>query len=122
LFSGKIDPHRYAYSQRFPGSYPSYRRVTRDVALNPIGQYSAFAMLRRLLSTRPHAPAGKVARASAAKAGAAVEQVKLQVDVEDAKANPWGHFSAFRSMEDYVDATLIQYHEEDENEGDKSKA
>ncbi|OWZ16836.1 hypothetical protein PHMEG_0009320 [Phytophthora megakarya] len=38
---------------------------------------------------------------------------------EDTKTDPLSHFGVFRSMDNYVDVTLIQYNNEDQDSDEK---
>ncbi|KAG1694008.1 hypothetical protein DVH05_022026 [Phytophthora capsici] len=45
----------------------------------------------------------------------ATSQMDPVASEKKAEMSSWGHFTAFNSMEDYVDTTLIQYNKEDED-------
>ncbi|KAG6610626.1 uncharacterized protein IUM83_06598 [Phytophthora cinnamomi] len=67
---------------------------------------------RRLLSTKVSKPLQHATKA--AKTATSRQDATAQA-AESADANPWGHFAAFSSMEDYVDMTLIQYNNNNNN-------
>ncbi|KAH7462104.1 uncharacterized protein KRP23_13964 [Phytophthora ramorum] len=78
-------------------------------------------LMRRLLSTkvsRPLPHAKKVENAASAQEVAGVEPDKSIRESAAAKNNPWSHFAAFSSMDDYVDVTLIQYNKDDDDKND----
>ncbi|GMF46418.1 unnamed protein product [Phytophthora fragariaefolia] len=75
---------------------------------------------RRLLSTKASSPLQPSSKAERVSKTAAVQKEPSDEPRESAEANPWSHFAAFSSMDDYVDVTLIQYNNKKDKE-DKKK-
>ncbi|KAG7390814.1 hypothetical protein PHYPSEUDO_006636 [Phytophthora pseudosyringae] len=75
------------------------------------------AMLRRLLSTKVSRSLQHAEKAENGAKTASSRQDATDKAAEKAAANSWSHFAAFRSMDDYVDVTLIQYNKA-EDDGD----
>lgn len=77
---------------------------------------------RRLLSTKVSRPLQPVTKTES-KTNSAAAQQDAGAKVNDrSDANPWSHFAAFSSMDDYVDVTLIQYgNDEKTNKDDKEE-
>ncbi|GMF20273.1 unnamed protein product [Phytophthora lilii] len=77
-------------------------------------------MFTRHLSkvSRPLQRAKQVEQASKT---AAQQHKKEEKAVDTAESDPWSHFAAFNSMDDYVDVTLIRYNkkEKEDNEDEK---
>ncbi|ETI33086.1 hypothetical protein F441_20080 [Phytophthora nicotianae CJ01A1] len=78
-------------------------------------------MLARRLSTRVSmsVPLQHAKKAKNAAKTATAQQDTSTKPAEDKETNPWSHFTAFNSMEDYVDVTLIQYNNQENDKDEK---
>ncbi|KAG6973859.1 hypothetical protein JG688_00003351 [Phytophthora aleatoria] len=77
-----------------------------------------FLMARRL-STKLSRPLQHAKKVTNEPKTATSQQDTTAKPAEDTETNPWSHFAAFNSMEDYVDVTLIQYNKQEDDQDKK---
>ncbi|KAF4043485.1 hypothetical protein GN244_ATG04182 [Phytophthora infestans] len=76
-------------------------------------------MLARRLSTKASRSLQHTQKIKNGVKTATSQQDAATKPAESTEMNPWSHFTAFNSMEDYVDVTLIQYNNQEEDDEDK---